>query len=415
MVTVTGVDLATRAKTQSERGAEYRRRQQLDKASVELPSEGTTTTESDTAAAAADIQGESGSQSGSAREQTFDGASATTDPPRNTNDDLAALFGEAPVAPRPVGDVVDPLLQRATPQNIPQGASRRLGQPEAEAVLATGVPNREGGARTPEERNALYEAELAKQRLPNWQQDAKPALEQQVERAEDGDYEFSTSLNDDFLLDDDFELSFGNEPKVDKNTNDDALNATGTEAGFLKNSGKFADTLTDIVNSNPEISSAFQKLGVLEADGKLAADAGPALLFTAAVEQRLGEVKKVGETKKLAELVDQFHAGGGKDTLNNVTEADLNKQIAFNVLTSTFDRQSLQNSFAPRFSEIFTGQQTQLSPNESTAVAAAVMTAMKNQGLVSETKRVDPNTGRNRSGYEPTDQFQKIWSWGSAR
>ena len=78
MAIVTGVELATRARTQSERGAEYRRRQLLDEASVELPSEGTTTTESDTAAAAADIQGRSGSQSGSAREQTLDGVSATT-------------------------------------------------------------------------------------------------------------------------------------------------------------------------------------------------------------------------------------------------------------------------------------------------------------------------------------------------
>ena len=36
------------------------------------------------------------------------------------------------------------------------------------------------------------------------------------------------------------------------------------------------------------------------------------------------------------------------------------------------------------------------------------MTAMKNQGLVSETKRVDPNTGRNRSGYEPTESFKSM-------
>ena len=221
--------------------------------------------------------------------------------------------------------------------------------------MLQGVPNPEGGSRSFEERRALYEAELAKQRLPNWHQDAKPALEAQGQREAEGDYEFSTSLNDDFLLDDDFDFDLDLEPVVKNNINDDALNDTGTEAGFIKNSSKFADELATVVNSNAEVSSAFQKLGVLEADGKLAADAGPALLFTAAIEQRLGEVNKGAEVKKLGELVDQFHAGGNKDS--NVTEADLNKQIAFNVLTSSLDRQSLQNSFAPRFSEIFTGQQ----------------------------------------------------------
>ena len=335
----------------------------------------------------------------------FEGAPAVVENTTPEYNAAAALFGaNAEVAtgtPRPA----DGLKQRALPDQVQDIARQQSVAPSPEQVLQTPSPRPGGGFKSRGEAEQAYATELDKQAIPRWS-DVSGRIEEQQTRVDEGDFQYSEKLSLDNDFDADFDADLNSPPKPTARLRTD-LDDSSSEAGFITNSDGFTTSLQEKLSSNEDIQDSFIKAGIADPLGNIDPEAAKALMFTLTVEQRLNEVKRNDDTKKAIEFVDAFNNSDGKVGLS---EADFDKHSRYAILHNSLDRQGLQSSLIPRFNQIIgnadaAGSVGRVSAPDQTKIVAATMAAMEEVGLVTSVKRTDPDTGRDRSGYEPTARF----------